>query len=115
MTTNPRHKQALAATVTLRGIRILCQPQNVSRAFCVCAGTTTNQDAYKAYAVQPREVHQVDYKYAPVPFEGETEAHAQYKQWELEKRPPPPPAPIRASLPFEGEWERGGCRASEQG
>lgn len=65
-------------------------------------GTTTNQDAYKAYAVQPREVHHVDYKYAPVPFEGETEAHAQYKQWELEKRPPPPPAPIRASLPFEG-------------
>lgn len=104
----------MAATATLHGIFMLCQPQNVSRAVCLCAGTTTNQDAYKAYAVLPREVHHVDYKYAPVPFEGETEAHAQYKQWELEKRPPPPPAPIRASLPFEGEQESRRCWASEQ-
>ena len=99
-----KHKASQAATVTLHGVCTPWQHAITCLYGLLCwAGTTTNQDAYKAYAVQPREVHHVDYKYAPVPFEGETEAHAQYKQWELEKRPPPPPAPIRASLPFEGE------------
>ena len=39
------------------------------------SGTTTNQDAYKAYDVHPREQHHVDYTYNPTPFEGSTESH----------------------------------------
>ena len=68
----------------------------------MCAGTTTNQDAYKAYEVHPREQHHVDYTYNPTPFEGSTESHDAFKQWQLEKRAAPPSPPMRISLPFEG-------------
>ena len=67
------------------------------------AGTTTNQDAYKAYEVHPREQHHVDYTYNPTPFEGSTESHDAFKQWQLEKRAAPPSPPMRISLPFEGK------------
>lgn len=67
-----------------------------------CSGTTTNQDAYKAYDVHPREQHHVDYTYNPTPFEGSTESHDAFKQWQLEKRAAPPSPPMRISLPFEG-------------
>lgn len=66
-------------------------------------GTTTNQDAYKAYEVHPREQHHVDYTYNPTPFEGSTESHDAFKQWQLEKRAAPPSPPMRISLPFEGK------------
>ncbi len=68
-----------------------------------CSGTTTNQDAYKAYDVHPREQHHVDYTYNPTPFEGSTESHDAFKQWQLEKRAAPPSPPMRISLPFEGK------------
>lgn len=67
------------------------------------AGTTTNQDAYKPHEVHPREQHHVDYTYNPTPFEGSTESHDAFKQWQLEKRAAPPSPPMRISLPFEGE------------
>jgi hypothetical protein len=67
------------------------------------SGTTTNQDAYKAYDVHPREQHHVDYTYNPTPFEGSTESHDAFKQWQLEKRAAPPSPPMRISLPFEGK------------
>ncbi len=45
----------------------------------------------------------MDYTYNPTPFEGSTESHDAFKQWQLEKRAAPPSPPMRISLPFEGK------------
>lgn len=66
------------------------------------AGTTTSRDVYKQWELEPRKVPAPRPVHESVPFEGESEAHAQFHEMTLEPRKAKPPVPLPVSLPFEG-------------
>lgn len=72
------------------------------------AGTTTSRDVYKQWEVEPRRAPPARPVPESRPFEGESEAHAQFREMALEPRRERPPPAIPVSLPFEGGAVREG-------
>ena len=60
------------------------------------------RDVYKAWELEPRKAPPQRAVYESLPFEGESEAHAQFHEMTLEPRKARPAPAIPSSLPFDG-------------